>query len=207
MRAYLSPKKQRFVNFIQTFIDTHGYSPTFAEIMDGLHIKSPGTVNWYVKELERAGVLDRSKGYSGKRALIINPVIISDDITIPFFESSVAAGIPALADDHVAMRLNLNQHLVKNPTTTFSVRVKGDSMMGATIYDGDLLIVDRSLIPKDNDIAICIVDGEFTVKRLQLQDGTILLLPENPDYPPIAIDESNDFQIWGIVTHVIHQSR
>ena len=156
MRAYLSPKKQRFVNFIQTFIDTHGYSPTFAEIMDGLHIKSPGTVNWYVKELERAGALERSKGYSGKRALIINPVIISDDITIPFFESSVAAGIPALADDHVAMRLNLNQHLVKNPTTTFSVRVKGDSMMGATIYDGDLLIVDRSLDPKDSDIAICL---------------------------------------------------
>ena len=207
MRAYLSPKKQRFVNFIQTFIDTHGYSPTFAEIMDGLHIKSPGTVNWYVKELERAGVLDRSKGYSGKRALIINPVIISDDITIPFFESSVAAGIPALADDHVAMRLNLNQHLVKNPTTTFSVRVKGDSMMGATIYDGDLLIVDRSLNPKDNDIAICIVDGEFTVKRLQLQNGAFLLLPENPNYLPIAVDESNDFQIWGIVTHVIHQSR
>ena len=207
MRAYLSPKKQRFVNFIKTFIDAHGCSPTFAEIMDGLHIKSPGTVNWYVKELERAGVLERSKGYSGKRALIINPVIISDDITIPFFESSVAAGIPALADDHVAMRLNLNQHLVKNPTTTFSVRVKGDSMMGATIYDGDLLIVDRSLVPKDSDIAICIVDGEFTVKRLQLQDGTILLLPENPDYPPIAVDESNDFQIWGIVTHVIHQSR
>ena len=207
MRAYLSPKKQRFVNFIQTFIDTHGYSPTFAEIMDGLHIKSPGTVNWYVKELERAGVLDRSKGYSGKRALIINPVIISDDITIPFFESSVAAGIPALADDHVAMRLNLNQHLVKNPTTTFSVRVKGDSMVGATIYDGDLLIVDRSLDPKDSDIAICIVDGEFTVKRLQLQNGAVLLLPENPNYLPIAVDESNDFQIWGIVTHVIHQSR
>ena len=207
MRAYLSPKKQRFVNFIQTFIDTHGYSPTFAEIMDGLHIKSPGTVNWYVKELERAGVLDRSKGYSGKRALIINPVIISDDITIPFFESSVAAGIPALADDHVAMRLNLNQHLVKNPTTTFSVRVKGDSMMGATIYDGDLLIVDRSLDPKDSDIAICIIDGEFTVKRLQLQNGAVLLLPENPNYLPIAVDESNDFQIWGIVTHVIHQSR
>ena len=207
MRAYLSPKKQRFVNFIQTFIDTHDYSPTFAEIMDGLHIKSPGTVNWYVKELERAGVLDRSKGYSGKRALIINPVIISDDITIPFFESSVAAGIPALADDHVAMRLNLNQHLVKNPTTTFSVRVKGDSMMGATIYDGDLLIVDRSLDPKDSDIAICIVDGEFTVKRLQLQNGAVLLLPENPNYLPIAVDESNDFQIWGIVTHVIHQSR
>ena len=175
--------------------------------MDGLHIKSPGTVNWYVKELERAGVLERSKGYSGKRALIINPVIISDDITIPFFESSVAAGIPALADDHVAMRLNLNQHLVKNPTTTFSVRVKGDSMMGATIYDGDLLIVDRSLNPKDNDIAICIVDGEFTVKRLQLQNGAVLLLPENPNYLPIAVDESNDFQIWGIVTHVIHQSR
>ena len=207
MKSYLSPKKQRFVAFIQTFIDTHGCSPTFAEIMDGLHIKSPGTVNWYVKELERAGVLERSKGYSGKRALLINPVIISDDISIHFFESSVAAGIPALADDHVAMRLNLNQHLVKNPTTTFSVRVKGDSMMGATIYDGDLLIVDRSLDPKDNDIAVCIVDGEFTVKRLQLQNGAVLLLPENPDYPPIAVDKNNDFQIWGIVTHVIHHSR
>ena len=198
MKSYLSPKKQRFVDFIQTFTDSHGCPPTFAEIMDGLHIKSPGTVNWYVNELEQAGVLERSKGYSGKRALIINPVIISDDITIPFFESSVAAGLPTLADDHVAMRLNLNQHLVKNPATTFSVRVKGDSMMGATIYDG---------VPKDSDIAICIVDGEFTVKRLQLQGGTILLLPENPDYPPIAVDESNDFQIWGIVTHVIHQSR
>ncbi len=207
MRAYLSPKKQRFVDFIQTFTYTHGCPPTFAEIMDGLHIKSPGTVNWYVKELERAGVLERSKGYSGKRALIIYPVIISDDITIPFFESSVAASIPALADDHVAIRLNLKQHLVKNTTTTFSVRVKGDSMMDAAIYDGDLLIVDRSLAPKDSDIAICIVDGEFTVKRLQLQNGTVLLLPENPDYPPIVVDESNDFQIWGIVTYVIHQSR
>ena len=80
-------------------------------------------------------------------------------------------------------------------------------MMGATIYDGDLLIVDLCLVRKDSDIANCIVDVDFTVKRLQLQDGTILLLPENPDYPPIAVDESNDFQIWGIVTHVIHQSR
>jgi len=79
--------------------------------------------------------------------------------------------------------------------------------MGATIYDGDLLIVDRSLAPKDSDIAICILDGEFTVKRLQLQNGTVLLLPENPNYPPIVVDESNDFQIWGIVTHVIHQAR
>ena len=82
MKSYLSPKKQRFVDFIQTFTDSHGCPPTFAEIMDGLHIKSPGTVNWYVNELEQAGVLERSKGYSGKRALILNPVIISDDITL-----------------------------------------------------------------------------------------------------------------------------
>jgi len=79
MKSYLSPKKQRFVDFIQTFTDSHGCPPTFAEIMDGLHIKSPGTVNWYVNELEQAGVLERSKGYSGKRALIINPVIINGE--------------------------------------------------------------------------------------------------------------------------------
>ena len=118
---------------------------------------------------------------------------------LPVAGGDVKAGFPSPADDFLDSPLDLNRELVHNPASTFFVRVSGDSMAG----DGDLLVVDRSVDPYDGCIAVCYVDGEFTVKRVRLEKGCAWLMPSNPKYQPIRVDAANDFQIWGIVRHVI----
>ena len=130
---------------------------------------------------------------------------ISEEQEIPFFESTVSAGFPSPADDYTEISLDLNKHLIKHPSATFYARVKGDSMINAGINDGDLLVVDRALDIYDNCIAVCIIDGEFTVKRLKKQSNKILLIPENEQYKTIEVSEFNDFEVWGIVAYVIHK--
>ncbi len=130
---------------------------------------------------------------------------VSEETEIPFFASPVSAGFPSPADDYVELSLDLNKHLIKHPSATFYARVKGDSMINAGINDGDLLVVDRALDIYDNCIAVCIIDGEFTVKRLKKQKDKILLIPENKEYKPIEVSEFNDFEVWGIVAYVIHK--
>jgi len=130
---------------------------------------------------------------------------LSEEKEIPFFESTVSAGFPSPADDYTEISLDLNKHLIKHPAATFYARVKGDSMINAGINDGDLLVVDRALDIYDNCIAVCIIDGEFTVKRLKKQSGKILLVPENKQYKTIEVSEFNDFEVWGIVAYVIHK--
>ena len=122
---------------------------------------------------------------------------------LPFFES-VAAGFPSPATDYTDSKLDLNELCIKNPSATFFIRVSGDSMHGAGISDGDILIVDRSLKPKIRDIVVAIVDNDFTVKRLFKQGKRILLVAENSHYPPIIIEENTDFEIWGTVKMVLH---
>lgn len=122
---------------------------------------------------------------------------------IPVAGSNVKAGFPSPADDFLDLPLDLNRELVRNPASTFFVRVAGDSMAGDGIGNGDLLIVDRSVDPHDGCIAICCLDGEFTVKRLKLESDGVWLLPSNPAYKPIHADKNNDFRIWGVVRHVI----
>ncbi len=123
---------------------------------------------------------------------------------ILLFSGPVSAGFPSPASDYIEGRLDLNEHLVKHPAATFFVRAGGDSMQGAGIFGGDILVVDRSLKPSDMCVVIAALDGEFTVKRLRISDGKAALLPENPKYGPIEITEDSDFRIWGVVTHVIH---
>ena len=118
-------------------------------------------------------------------------------------EEGVSAGFPSPADDFKEVRISLDKTLIKNKEATFYARVDGESMIEAWLDDGDLLVIDRSLEPKDGKIAVCFIDGEFTVKRLQVTKDGVFLLPANPAYDPIEITESNNFQIWGIVTHVI----
>ena len=130
---------------------------------------------------------------------------ISEEQEIPFFESTVSAGFPSPADDYTEISLDLNKHLIKHPSATFYARVKGDSMINAGIHDGDLLVVDRALDIYDNCIAVCIIDGEFTVKRLKKKSNKILLIPENEQYKTIEVSEFNDFEVWGIVAYVIHK--
>jgi len=103
--------------------------------------------------------------------------------------------------------LDLNKALIPHPAATFYARVKGSSMIDAGISEGDILVIDKSLDPKDGDIAICFIDGEFTVKRISCQDTGLLLMPANEKFQPIRITEENDFLVWGIVTYIIHKAR
>jgi DNA polymerase V len=122
----------------------------------------------------------------------------------PLFLVPVPAGFPSPADDYLEGALDLNEYLVKHKAATFFWRVTGDSMIGAGIHSGDLLIVDRSLEPRDGNVIIAVLDGELTVKRIEIHDGKLFLVPENKDYPLIPITEEQSFQVWGVVTHVIH---
>ena len=127
----------------------------------------------------------------------------STNIALPFVESGISAGFPSPADDFLDASIDLNREFVKNPSTTFYGRVKGDSMINAGLNNGDLLIIDKSLEPIDNKIAVCFIDGEFTVKRIKIEKDIIWLLAENEKYQPIKVTSDNDFLIWGIVTTVI----
>ncbi len=121
---------------------------------------------------------------------------------IPMVET-VKAGFPSPADDFLETPLDLNKALIKNAAATFFARVSGNSMQDVNISDGDLLVIDRSIRPADGKIAVCFVDGEFTVKKLQLKGDVCYLVPANKEFKPIKITKENDFIIWGIVTHVI----
>jgi DNA polymerase V len=124
-------------------------------------------------------------------------------LELPVISEGISAGFPSPALDFIDLTIDMNKHLVKHPATTFYGRVKGQSMRDAGIFDGDLLVIDKSLQPTDNKIAVCYIDGEFTIKRIQIQKDCIWLIPENEAYQPIKVTADNDFIIWGMVTHVI----
>lgn len=122
----------------------------------------------------------------------------------PLFLASVSAGFPSPAEDYIEGRLDLNRHLIKHPAATFFVRVAGDSMIGAGIHPGDILVVDRALEPQDSNVVIAVLDGELTVKRISQRHGKLFLLPDNQAYAPLEILEEMEFEVWGVVTSVIH---
>jgi len=132
---------------------------------------------------------------------------VSTGLELPLASSEISAGFPSPADDHLELKLDLNRALVRHPNATFYGRVKGYSMVGAGIEEGDLLVIDKSLEPKEGDIAVCFLDGEFTVKRIGRQDGGLCLLPANEGFEPIPVTGESDFLVWGVVTYVIHKTR
>ena len=123
---------------------------------------------------------------------------------IPLLTDSVSAGFPSPADDHTEENIDLNEHLISNPFSTFFLRVKGDSMINAGIKDKDLIIVDKSLIAKPGDIVIAMIDGEFTIKRLSIKNDELYLKAENHNYPDFRFKNHIDVQIWGVVIYSIH---
>jgi DNA polymerase V len=123
---------------------------------------------------------------------------------LPFYGVAVSAGLPSPAEDYLEGKIDLNQHLVKNPSATFLVRATGDSMIEAGIHSGDVLVVDRSLKPLDQKIVIAVLNGELTVKRMHYQKRRLFLMPANPNYPAISVTEEMELQVWGVVTSVIH---
>lgn len=115
----------------------------------------------------------------------------------------ISAGFPSPADDFKEVRISLDKELIKNKEATFYARVSGDSMENAGLNDGDLLVIDRSLSPGNNKIAVCFLDGDFTVKRIVKEKGKLYLKPENKKYKPIELEKDNELIIWGVVTYVI----
>jgi DNA polymerase V len=129
---------------------------------------------------------------------------LSSELSLPIAEG-IKAGFPSPAQDYLDMAFDLNRELVKNPSSTFYGRVRGNSMVEAGINDGDILVIDKSLPPADGRKAVCYIDGEFTLKTLRVEKDSLWLLPANPKYKPIKITPENDFTVWGIVTYVIHR--
>ena len=125
---------------------------------------------------------------------------------IPLFEGSVSAGFPSPADDYIDIDLDLHDHLVQNPSSTFCVKAIGESMKDAGIKNGDVMIVDKSLEPKNRSIILAVIDGEFTVKRVNVNENELYLMPANNSFTPIKITEEMDFQVWGVVTFIIHKA-
>ncbi len=128
---------------------------------------------------------------------------IGSELFLPVLSAGISAGFPSPAMDFMDVSIDLNQLMIKHPSATFFGRVQGSSMLDAGISDGDLLVIDRSLSPSNNKIAVCFIDGEFTIKRIQKEVDCCWLLPANEKYKPIKVTNENDFLVWGIVTHVI----
>ncbi len=123
---------------------------------------------------------------------------------IPLAGEYVSAGFPSPADDYLDVGIDLNEQLIQHPTSTFLLRVNGDSMTGAGIHNNDLLVVDRSLNPHPGQIVVAVLDGTFTLKRLVFKDGALSLEAEHPDYPPINLQRYNEVQVWGVAVYSIH---
>ena len=135
----------------------------------------------------------------------IHPFSEDKALELPLFYPKIPAGFPSPAENYFEERLDLNKALIKHPAATFYVKVEGNSMVDAGVFSGDILIVDRSLSPKNNSIVIAALNGELTVKRLKKEKNKLYLLPENPEYLPIEISEEADILIWGVAIYNIHK--
>jgi DNA polymerase V len=145
---------------------------------------------------------------SSARAIKIISIFPSDQSSkciLPFAQELISAGFPSSAENFIQQPLDLNDLVIKHATATFFVKVIGDSMIDAGIRSNDILIVDRSLTPTNNKVVVVRINDEFTVKRIHFTADKIMLLADNQNYKPIEITKSTDFEIWGVVTFVIHQ--
>lgn len=126
-----------------------------------------------------------------------------EQLILKLMSEAVPAGFPSPAQDHDSDVIDLNKELIRHPAATFCARVAGNSMRDCGIGDGDLLIIDKSLLPQDGCIAVCFIDGEFTLKRIAIRSDGVWLVPANPDYPELHVTEGSNFQVWGIVSFVV----
>lgn len=138
-----------------------------------------------------------------KQTLTIFDLDQEANTTIPFVDAVVKAGFPNIAQDYLEGAIDLNKALVKHPATTFLARVDGDSMIDARVHNGDLLVIDKSAEPRDGKMAVCYIDGEFTLKFIKIEKDVVWLVPANKDFEPIKVTAENELLIWGIVEYVI----
>jgi DNA polymerase V len=137
------------------------------------------------------------------KALDFYSALTETNLALPFVKEGISAGFPSPADDFLDTSIDLNKELIKNPSSTFYGRVKGNSMQDMGIHNGDLLVIDKSLRPQNGKIAICYIDGEFTIKKIEIEQDCIWLVPANKDYKPIKVTAENEFLVWGVVINVI----
>ncbi|MBQ6938865.1 MAG: translesion error-prone DNA polymerase V autoproteolytic subunit [Muribaculaceae bacterium] len=133
----------------------------------------------------------------------IQPITPIEPFSVSTLGEAVPAGFPSPAQDYVDEGIDLNRELIRHPASTFCARVAGDSMRDCGIDDGDLLIIDKALTPKEGSVAVCFVDGEFTLKRISIRTDGIWLEPANPHYPALHVTDGSNFQVWGIVSYVV----
>lgn len=131
----------------------------------------------------------------------------STEYELPFADGGIRAGFPSPAQDYMSKTLDLNKLIIRHPSSTFYGRVVGDSMIGEDIAQGDIVVIDRSLTPRNGDVVVCFVEGEFTMKFIDIRKGRLFLCPANSNYPEIEIGEGDDFRVWGVVTHTIRNHR
>ena len=199
MPPRLSPKKQRFVDFVQRFTENNDRAPTFQEIMQGLKLHSPGTVNWYVRELEKAGALQRSGGFNAKRALSLPDQ--GSGNTLPLL-GVIAAGYPLEAIEN-RESIEVSPSYVR--PDNYVLRVRGESMIGDNIQEGDYVIVHRQPDAHSGQMVVAFVNGEATLKRYHPKAKGVELHPRNPEYEIIYVGPDDEFRIGGVVLSVMRK--
>lgn len=137
----------------------------------------------------------------------IHKIDISSTLSLQYADEGIRAGFPSPAQDYMEQAIDLNKELIRHPAGTFYGRVVGNSMSGEGIDEGDILVIDKSLELIDGDLAVCFINGEFTVKRVKLEKDFAWLVPSNPDYQPIKVTKDDEFTIWGIVTYTVKKNR
>ena len=142
-----------------------------------------------------------------KKQIVIHKIDISSNLPLQYADEGIKAGFPSPAQDYLEQAIDLNKELIRHPASTFYGRVVGDSMRDEGIEEGDILVIDKSLELLDDDLAVCFIDGEFTVKRVRLEPDAASLVPSNSNYPPIKVTKDNEFMVWGIVTYTIKKNR
>tara|TARA_Y100001970_G_scaffold260231_1_gene342084 strand:+ start:268 stop:861 length:594 start_codon:yes stop_codon:yes gene_type:complete len=195
----MSPKKQRFIDYIRIFIEDNDRPPTFVEIMSGLGFKSLGTVNWYIVELEKDGLIERKKGFNGKRALSLLEEKISNKLPML---GLVAAGMPIEVFDNVEY-VDVPSKYINNEN--YVLKVDGDSMVKDGIIDGDYVVVRKDNIAKPGQTVVAIVNGEATLKRFYIGENGVELHPRNDNYNIIHISSDDELQIQGQVLGVFRE--
>ena len=195
----LSPKKQNFLDFIKSFISTNDRPPTFVEIMKGLKFSSLGTINWYIVELEKEGLIKRVKGSNGKRALSILEKNI--DNRLPML-GLVAAGMPIEVFDNVEY-VDVPSKYINDEN--YVLKVDGNSMIDDGILDGDYIVVKKSQIARAGDTVVAILNGEATLKRYYLGKNGVELHPRNSKYNTIYVSNEDQLYIQGQVLGVFRE--
>lgn len=198
----LTPHQRTVLNYITEFQNKRGYSPSLADLAVAFGVRSKNSIAKVVNTLVAEKQIEKDPKGRIKIVSMPSPDDAPLPLTLPLF-GPIAAGFAAPVEEHAEEQITIENYLVKHRASTFLLRVKGDSMIGAGIHEGDLVVVERSKQPKPGDIVVGVLDGEFTLKRLKKDKGKFYLQAENPDYPDLfALDE---LKVAGVVVGLMRK--